>query len=194
MAVVAAAAVAAFVAFGLVVGAVQGHRDSSVQGPHRALVVPSRVDGYVQLTSPGIQTTLARARDLIRNAHGVPAGFGDHALVAAYGASAGSAVPELVFIGDDAADDAGARPLFSRHSPAANATMFTAGARIDSPQDFPTGPLGGVLRCGTASTAAGISACVWFDRSTFGLLLATDGTTVDGLAVTLLHLRSAAES
>lgn len=191
--VVIAVAVVAFVGLAAIAIAAIGSATAPTAGPARDLSIPSTFDSYDRLTSSLAQNVEDQMRIRMATSASAAARLYEKALIAVY-AVPPTAAPQIVFIAVNAKDSQQARDLLGSGSPSGNADTFLLGAGVTRAASHPAGPLGGVLRCGQVSTAGGsYPACLWMDRSTFGLLIGVGGTSESALATATLDLRNSAE-
>ncbi|MDP9118439.1 MAG: hypothetical protein M3O28_14485 [Actinomycetota bacterium] len=191
--IVTACAVVAAVAVAAVIIAFGTSSSSPLRGPVRALSVPESFGSYQRLTGQLGQDVEDQMRIRISAPSARTSGIYDHALVAAYSESS-SGTPDLVFVAVNAKDNERAREILNSASPATNADDFLRGAGALTFDSFAAGSLGGVLRCGQPAAAGGsFTACVWMDRSTFGLTVGLNVSSESALAQATLDLRTAAE-
>jgi hypothetical protein len=166
-----------------------------LRGPQRALVVPATFGGYHRLTSAAALQTVDEMRQAVTTEEKSNdwANAYDHALVALYATSHSSSL-RLAFIGIRASDNSRARQLFMEAGPSRNARDFMDGGGVVDQTSYDAGVLGGSVRCGHLTyTGVQVTACVWVDYTTLGLVVDyTDGAP-DVLASTTLALRAAAE-
>jgi hypothetical protein len=164
------------------------------RAPARTVQLPAAVDNYQAMYTQQASTITDRMRIAMSTMTGTHA-F-DQARVRVY--QDGSApAPALIVIAINASDNASANDLLAGGSPQqiADSALFGASSGTSEPPlHYPPGPFGGVIACAPIelNTTSG-TGCVWSDRATLGILIELAGTPADQLAVTTLHLRTAAE-
>jgi hypothetical protein len=161
--------------------------------PH-TIRLPSTFGGYRHLTGSVADRLSQNIRKSMNaNANGKYADVYAKAKIAIY-AKKSDPTHSLIFIGLSSSDNpAIAKELKSRSSSEEADSAFV-GMGIGDTKDFPPGPLGGVLRCGTGSMdGTSAAACTWADSSTAGVVIVPDTRNAAALAGTTLKLRNAAE-
>jgi hypothetical protein len=164
--------------------------DSGV--PH-SIVVPKSVGDYRQMNG----SVADRLASTMRKSMGQSAdGYAEvyaKAKIAIYTKNGNTQRP-LVFVGLVGDDSPQLAAELKSNSPSKEVDSTFLGMGINNAKDYPAGPLGGALRCGSGSVGAGnATACAWADSSTVGMLIETGGSGVPALAKTTLDLRNAAE-
>jgi hypothetical protein len=115
---------------------------------------PSSAAGYKQMKG----SIVKRSLDAMRAQMGK---LSDNAKIAIYSKGAS----RLVYIGISGADDRQIASELSR-SPSSEVDAVFMGSGITNPKDYPTGSIGGVLRCGkTRQQASAVTICAWADSS-----------------------------
>lgn len=100
----------------------------------------------------------------------------------------------LIFVGLQGSDSPQIAEELKSNSPSQEVDATFLGMGIGDAEDYPAGPLGGALRCGTGAVGAGnAAACAWADSSTVGMVIQTGGNDVKALSKTTLDLRNSAE-
>jgi hypothetical protein len=97
----------------------------------------------------------------------------------------------LIFIGFTVVDSPGIGRELRSKSPSYTVDMMALGAGISNTKDFPTGPLGGILRCGQQRKEQG-AMCVWATQEVIGMLLSVE-LPHERLAKITLKFRKVAE-
>jgi hypothetical protein len=110
--------------------------------------------------------------------------------VAPIGLYAKAGASPIVFIGFSVDRTPQIASILRSRTAAQRVDQFLLGAGVSSTKDFPTGPLGGVFRCGQSRTSD--IFCVWADSSVLVVLAEAD-TTASKLAPVALAFRQAAE-
>ena len=106
----------------------------------------------------------------------------------------GDATHPLIFVGMSGNDSPAIANELKSRSASEEVDSTFLGMGVGDAKDYPAGPLGGVLRCGTGPLGGGTAtACAWADSSTVGAVLTPQGGSVASLAGTTLDLRNAAE-
>ena len=188
------AIVAALIAAG-VSGSKSGNQQASgnsgggQKGGGRSLTVPDSFANYSRQSDP----TADQLADDIRNSMSArsPGGASAYAKarIGVY-RPVGDRPDQLLLIGLAATDD----PAIARALQASPATVISGmmlGAGVSSAGSYDAGPLGGTLRCG--ESGPGVPICGWADRSTFAMVVLTQGTDLPQAARVTLQLRTAAE-
>jgi hypothetical protein len=103
------------------------------------------------------------------------------------------ATSRLFFIGFSATGTPQVASILRSQPPSEGLDSFFLGAGVSNANDFPPGPLGGVLRCGkTTRAVVPVTMCAWDDSSVLALV-AEPGTSESRLARVALAFRGAAE-
>lgn len=106
----------------------------------------------------------------------------------------GSTGHSLIFLGLSGSDNPAVAKELKSTSPSKEVDSAFVGMGIGDAKDYPSGPLGGLLRCGTGSVGgASAAACAWVDSSTMGMVLVPGTRNAPALAGATLKLRNAAE-
>ncbi len=160
----------------------------------RTITLPKSAAGYTRMTGNVARRLVAASRQNAEKG----AGTVSPAWAAAYAKAKiafyrnGSA-PPLVFIGFSATDTPSVAANLRSAQPSAALDSFFLGAGVSHTSDFPAGPLGGALRCGTTTRAATpVTMCAWTDSSVVALV-AEAGTPKSKLAHVALAFRNASE-
>lgn len=163
-------------------------------GGGHSLTVPETVGPYRRMTG-SIADRLAETmrKSMNQDQSGKYADVYAKAKIAIYSKS-GDTTHQLIFVGLSADDSPSIAEELKSRTPSEEVDSTFLGMGLGDAKDYPPGPLGGVLRCGTgpmgSSTAA---ACAWADSSTVGALIAPESDSAATLAGTTLDLRNAAE-
>lgn len=164
--------------------------DSGV--PH-SIVVPASVGDYRRLTGSVADRLAAGMRKSMGQAQGTYAEAYSKAKIAIY-AKNGDATHPLIFVGLSGSDSPAIAAELRSRSASEEVDSTFLGMGMGETKDYPPGPLGGVLRCGSAPLGGeNASACAWADSSTVGAVLTPRSDAVAVLAGTTLDLRNAAE-
>lgn len=163
-------------------------------GGHHTLTVPETVGPYRRMTG-SVADRLAETmrKSMNQDSSGKYADVYAKSKIAIYSKN-GDATHPLIFVGLSADDSPSIAQELQSRTPSEEVDSTFLGMGIGDAKDYPAGPLGGVLRCGTGpmsgSTAA---ACAWADSSTVGALITPGTGSAADLAATTLDLRNAAE-
>ena len=163
-------------------------------GGHHSLTVPESVGPYRRMTG-SVANRLAETmrKSMNQQQNGKYADVYAKSRIAIY-AKNGDATHPLIFVGLSADDSPSVAEELKTHTPSEEVDSTFLGMGLGDAKDYPPGPLGGVLRCGTGTTGGSTaSACAWADSSTVGALMAPSSTSAATLAGTTLDLRNAAE-
>jgi hypothetical protein len=167
---------------------------SSGDGGNHTLTLPATVGPYHRMTgtvADRLAETMRKAMN--QDSSGKYADVYAKSKIAIY-AKNGDATRPLIFVGLSANDSPSIAEELRTRTPSEEVDSTFLGMGLGDAKDYPPGPLGGVLRCGTGpmggSTAA---ACAWADSSTVGALIAPQSGSAAALAGTTLDLRNAAE-
>lgn len=99
----------------------------------------------------------------------------------------------IIFFGLSTADSSAFADEMKIHDPSLEVDSMFTGAGITHTDDYPAGPLGGVLRCGQRTAGSvHMSVCTWSDSSAFGSVFGPN-MLPRRLAQTALGFRAAAE-
>jgi hypothetical protein len=162
-------------------------------GGHHSLTIPASVDDYRQLTGSVADRLAETMRKSVGNQQGAYGEALAKSKIAIYAKNGDSTRP-LIFVGLSADDSPAIANELQSRSPSEEVDSTFIGMGIGDTKDYPAGPLGGVLRCGTGTTGTGsAAACAWADSSTVGALITPANSSVPVLAQTTLDLRNAAE-
>jgi hypothetical protein len=160
--------------------------------PH-SIVVPQSVGDYRRLNG----SVADRLASTMRKSMGDSAdGYAEvyaKAKIAIYTKNGNTQRP-LIFVGLVGSDSPQLAEELKAQTPSEEVDSTFLGMGISDADDYPAGPLGGALRCGTGPVGGGTAAaCAWADSSTVGMLIETGESGVPALAKTTLDLRNAAE-
>lgn len=167
---------------------------STVQaGGQHSIVLPESVGPYHHLTGSVADRLASTMRKAMGDSQGQYAEAYSKAKIAIYSKN-GDTTHALIFVGLSGSDSPSiANELQSRSSSEEVDATFL-GMGIGDAKDYPPGPLGGVLRCGTGPLSGNsAAACAWADSSTLGALIVPGTSDTASLAGTTLDLRNAAE-
>ncbi|MDN3358206.1 hypothetical protein [Actinomadura sp. DC4] len=160
--------------------------------PH-SIVVPKTVGDYQQLTGSVADRLASTMRKSMGDSQGAYAEAYAKAKIAIYAKNGDSARP-LIFVGMSGNDSPAIANELKSRTPSEEVDSTFLGMGLGDAKDYPPGPLGGVLRCGTGPLGGGTAvACAWADSSTVGAVLTPQGGSPASLAGTTLDLRNAAE-
>jgi hypothetical protein len=163
-------------------------------GGHHSLTVPESVGPYHRMTGSVADRLAATMRkSMNQDQSGKYADVYAKSKIAIYSKNGDAAHP-LIFVGLSADDSPSIAEELRTRTPSEEVDSTFLGMGLGDAKDFPPGPLGGVLRCGTGpmsgSTAA---ACAWADSSTVGAVITPSSSSAATVAGTTLDLRNAAE-
>jgi hypothetical protein len=163
--------------------------------PPRTLTLPASAAGYTRLTGSMAQQAVISARQAAEQSTSAVSPRWSKAYAAArigFYRKPGALSP-LIFLGFARGASPAVDAALGSGPPAAGLPSFFRGAGIRSWRRFPPGPLGGVLGCGMANSAAVPTAvCVWADSSVVAMV-GQAGMTSSQLAQVALAFRNAAE-
>lgn len=160
--------------------------------PH-SIVVPKTVGDYRQLTGSVADRLASTMRRSMGQGQGAQAEAYSKAKIAIY-AKDGDAAHPMIFVGMSGKDSPAIAQELKSRSASEEVDSTFLGMGLGDAKDYPAGPLGGVLRCGTGALGGGTAAaCAWADSSTVGAVLTPQSAAVASLAGTTLDLRNAAE-
>jgi hypothetical protein len=160
--------------------------------PH-SIVVPRSVGDYRQMTGSVADRLASTMRKSMGQSQGAYAEAYSKAKIAIYSKDGDSAHP-LIFVGMSGNDSPAIANELKSRSASEEVDSTFLGMGLGDAKDYPAGPLGGVLRCGTGPLGGGTAAaCAWADSSTVGAVLTPESGSVVSLAGTTLDLRNAAE-
>jgi hypothetical protein len=160
--------------------------------PH-SIVVPRSVGDYRQMTGSVADRIAATMRKSMGQSQGAYAEAYSKAKIAIYSKNGDAAHP-LIFVGMAGNDSPAIANELKSRSASEEVDSTFLGMGLGDAKDYPAGPLGGVLRCGTGPLGAGTAAaCAWADSSTVGAVLTPQSGEVESLAGTTVDLRNAAE-
>lgn len=160
--------------------------------PH-SIVVPKSVGDYRQMTGSVADRLAATMRKSMGQSQGAYAEAYSKAKIAIYSKNGDAAHP-LIFVGMSGNDSPAIAGELKSRSASEEVDSTFLGMGLGDAKDYPAGPLGGVLRCGTGPLGGGTAAaCAWADSSTVGAVLTPQSGSVASLAGTTLDLRNAAE-
>jgi hypothetical protein len=160
--------------------------------PH-SIVVPKTVGDYHQMTGSVADRLAQTMRKSMGDSQGAYAEAYSKAKIAIYSKDGDAAHP-LIFVGMSGNDSPAIANELKSRSPSEEVDSTFIGMGLGDAKDYPAGPLGGVLRCGTGAMGAGTAAaCAWADSSTVGAVLQPQSGGAAALAGTTLDLRNAAE-
>ncbi|GAA4626317.1 hypothetical protein GCM10023196_034080 [Actinoallomurus vinaceus] len=152
----------------------------------RTIRVPDSFADYTRLTSADAQRVIQDIRKAQAQQNPV---FAAKMKIAVFQRH-GDAHQRIAFIGLAAGDHPTIAQELRSNPPSAEVDSALAAMPLSGPKDYPTGPLGGALRCAPGSR--GGAGCAWADGSTVGVV-ASSVPSADELARTTLALRNAAE-
>lgn len=163
-------------------------------GGHHSLTVPESVGPYHRMSGSIADRLAATMRkSMNQDQNGKYADVYAKAKIAIYSKNGDTTHP-VIFVGLSADDSPTIAEELRSRTPSDEVDSTFLGMGLGDAKDYPPGPLGGVLRCGTGpmggSTAA---ACAWADSSTVGALIAPGSGSAATLAGATLELRNAAE-
>jgi hypothetical protein len=160
--------------------------------PH-SIVVPTSVGGYRRLTGSVADRLSSSMRKSMGQSQGKYAEAYSKAKIAIY-AKNGDATHPLIFVGLSGNDSPAIAEELRSRSASEEVDSTFLGMGMGDAKDYPPGPLGGVLRCGSAPLGGeNAAACAWADSSTVGAVLTPRSGVVTTLAGTTVDLRNAAE-
>lgn len=163
-------------------------------GGNRTLTVPETVGPYRRMTG-SVADRLAETmrKSMNQDSSGKYADVYAKSKIAIYSKNGDSTHPQ-VFIGLSANDSPSIAEELRSRTPSEEVDSTFLGMGLGDAKDYPPGPLGGVLRCGTGPMGgSNAAACAWADSSTVGALITQQSDSPAGLAGTTLDLRNAAE-
>jgi hypothetical protein len=160
--------------------------------PH-SIVLPESVGGYRQVTGSVADRLAETMRKSMDQEQGSDSQGDSNAKIGIYSKKGDSAHP-LIFVGLSASDSPEIAKELKAQSPSEEVDSTFIGMGLGGAKDYPPGPLGGVLRCGTGPLGNVTAAtCAWGDSSTVGIVIASKIGGAAELAGTTLDLRNAAE-
>lgn len=163
-------------------------------GGHHTLTVPETVGPYHRMTG-SVADRLAETmrKSMNQDSSGKYADVYAKSKIAIYSKNGDSTHP-LIFVGLSADDSPSVAQELQSRTPSEEVDSTFLGMGLGDAKDFPPGPLGGVLRCGTGPMGgSSAAACAWADSSTVGALITPQSDDSAALAGTTLDLRNAAE-
>lgn len=160
-------------------------------GTGRSLVIPASAGGYRHLTGSVADRTASGMRRAMTKSQGQYADVYAKAKIAIYRKSS-DAQQSLIFIGMSGSDSPQIAAELQSRSASDEVDSVFMGMGVTDANDYPAGPLGGVLRCGKGATGSN-AGCAWADGSVVGMVVAPLDSNVTTLARTTLALRNAAE-
>jgi hypothetical protein len=163
-------------------------------GGHHMLTVPETVGPYHRMTG-SVADRLAETmrKSMNQDSSGKYADVYAKSKIAIYSKNGDSTHP-LIFVGLSADDSPSVAQELQSRTPSEEVDSTFLGMGLGDAKDFPPGPLGGVLRCGTGPMGgSSAAACAWADSSTVGALITPQSDDSAALAGTTLDLRNAAE-
>ena len=163
-------------------------------GGHHSLTVPKSVGPYRRMTG-SVAERLAETmrKSMNQDQSGKYADVYAKSKIAIY-AKNGDAAHPLIFVGLAADDSPSIAEELKSRTPSEEVDSTFLGMGLGDAKDYPPGPLGGVLRCGTGPMSGSTAtACSWADSSTVGAVIAPSSSGAATLAGTTLDLRNAAE-
>lgn len=192
---VAAAILLIAVGFGALAVISNSEKNSSAgtspsAGSH-TIAIPASAAGYTQMTGNVARRLIAATRKQASKASPDLAAAYAKAKIGYY--TRPGSPTRLVFVGFSAADSAQIASAMRSEGPSAGLDSFLLGAGVSNTNDFPAGPLGGVLRCGkTTRAGVPVTICAWEDSSVLAMV-AEGATSQRRLARVSLAFRAAAE-
>lgn len=166
----------------------------SAGGGNRTLTVPESVGPYRRMTG-SVADRLAETmrKSMNQDSSGKYADVYAKSKIAIYAKNGDSTHP-LIFVGLSANDSPAVAEELRTRTPSEEVDSTFLGMGLGDAKDYPPGPLGGVLRCGTGPMGgSSAAACAWADSSTVGALITPQSDSAATLAGTTLDLRNAAE-
>jgi hypothetical protein len=162
----------------------------STDVPH-TVTIPHSFSGYTRTTGSVADRAAKTIRKEMDRANSKYAAIYAKAKIAIY-TERQAAYRPLFFLGLSASDSPEIGAEFRSSTPSTEVDSVFMGMGVTDAKDYPAGPLGSVLRCGTTPTGAG-TACAWADSSMLGVVITPQTSGVKALAGTTLDLRNAAE-
>lgn len=163
-------------------------------GGNHTLTIPETVGPYRQMTGSVADRLAATMRKAMnQGSTGQYADVYAKAKIAIYSRNGDTTRP-LIFIGLSGNDSPTIAKELQSRTPSEEVDSTFLGMGLGDAKDYPTGPLGGALRCGTGPMGGSTStACAWADSSTVGAVITPQTNSAAELAGTTLDLRNAAE-
>jgi hypothetical protein len=194
----AAAVVAIVVAGWLAVGGHLGGAGSEVRTDAdtfhtraHTLTMPRAAGGYTRMTgSVGKRIVAGMRQRATKDAGELGDPWKSAYEAAQFGIYVNPSQLRIVFIGFSADRSPEFAYILRSSSRADEFDGFLRGAGVSSTQDFPAGPLGGVMRCGQSPDS--FTICAWIDSSVLVMLISSDSTP-STLATVALEFRKVAE-
>lgn len=176
----------AVLVLGGIVAAVNGGGSVKDKGKY-TIGTPQTVGSFSKIDSAATEAAQSQVRTSLSGVGLLKSG--QQAKFEFYGTS-GSAVPAFGFIAFDKENS-----KYPGHDPKSTLKGFFKGATVTNQADKPTGPLGGVLQCGTTASGGSVDrpVCGWADGSSLVGVIFIDSETVDAAAATTLTVRTAVE-
>jgi hypothetical protein len=183
-------AVVALVAFVTAIIVVAYNRSGNPAGPKRTLALPSTSGDYTAV--PGAIGD--RIAELLQRQLSTAGASLSNAQAGVYSKGGGTTPAMVLFALTARGNPDFARELRSR-SAKEEAKEVLDGAGATSYRTYDAGPLGGVLQCSTVNASlTQAPVCVWVDKSTVGLTVATAGQQEAAFAADTLTMRNDTES
>lgn len=163
-------------------------------GGNRTLTVPETVGPYRRMTgSVADRIAETMRKSMNQDSTGKYADVYAKSKIAIYSKNGDTTHP-LIFVGLSGNDSPTLAQELQTRSPSEEVDSTFLGMGMGDAKDYPPGPLGGVLRCGTGTMSGSTAAaCAWADSSTVGALITPQSGSAAELAGTTLDLRNAAE-
>ncbi|MGI8331224.1 hypothetical protein ACRYCC_14765 [Actinomadura scrupuli] len=153
---------------------------SPAPAPAVTLRIPGAVAGYKQMKGGIAKRSITEMRRKMGNSASA------QTKIALYT----KGLSHLVFVGLSGADEPEAAAELA-DSPSAAVDSVFSGSGVNDPKDFPTGSVGGVLRCGKVrQQGITVAICAWADSSAL-LALHADRVTPKRLSTILLSFHGA---
>ena len=173
----------------------RGGASPSRSAASHTIMAPVSVAGYTRTTGNVTKRLAAAMRKQAENG----AATVSHAWAEAYAVAKigiytrAGATSRLIFIGFSVTGTPQVASILRSQPPSEGLDSFFLGAGVPNANDFPPGPLGGVLRCGVRTSATvPVTMCAWDDSSVLALV-AEPGALESRLARVALAFRGAAE-
>jgi len=158
----------------------------------RTLTVPAQAAGYTQITGSDVDKLLSDLKKQFAKSTPMFSQAATKMRLAVYGVN-GSSTPSLIYLGFAKSDSSQLAVMWQMDSNSQALDAFFNGGGVSHTTDYPAGPMGGLLRCGSVtSSGSSLATCAWMDSSVLGVLMEPSGSEAQ-LAGTTRSFRAAAE-